>query len=99
MKKQFSEPTELSMDELNLVNGGFDVEVMSGPAMYEGTHGSSPAQDLSDIANTGVSDQIVFHDVGLPMKCTNPDCKKCGIPELAMYRRCSNCGRFMTLAF
>ena len=56
------------MDELNLVNGGFDVEVMSGPAMYEGTPGSSPAQDLSDIANTGVSDQIVFHDVGLPMK-------------------------------
>ena len=98
MKKQFDEPTELNMDELDLVNGGTSLEDPSGPAMFEDTSGTPAAQDFSGGTHSG--DPVkVLPDIVLPKKCSNPNCIKCGIVVTTMNKRCSYCGSFLILSF
>lgn len=98
MKKQFSEPTELSMEELDLVNGGTGLEELSEPAMFEDTSGTPAAQNFSGGTHSG--DPVkVLPDIGLPKKCSNPNCIKCGIVVTTINKRCTYCGSFLILSF
>lgn len=98
MKKQFNEPTELNMDELDLVNGGTGFAEPSEPAMFDDTSGTPAAQNLSDGTHSG--DPVkVLPDISLPKKCSNPNCPKCGIVVTTMNKRCTRCGSSLIPSF